>query len=151
MSRFRVFQFNMQFGQMWNDIYPDRAPVRLEATLEEIRRHEADIILLRDKVSEANQRGGLWRPFQTGEQVQVTMGRTHSLARIVECSNSPKARVKVLLEFLGRLVHAEVPLEAVQLLDARLAAMSKAGLRAPRRTRGKGRWIQGFGARVSPH
>ena len=33
MSRFRVLQFNMQFGQIWDDTYPDRAPVRLDATL----------------------------------------------------------------------------------------------------------------------
>ena len=32
MSRFRVLQFNMQFGQVWDDTWPDRAPVRLEAT-----------------------------------------------------------------------------------------------------------------------
>ena len=48
MSRFRVLQFNMQFGQMWNDVYPDRAPIRLESTLGEIRRHDADIILLQE-------------------------------------------------------------------------------------------------------
>ena len=27
MSRFRVLQFNMQFGQIWDDTYPDRAPI----------------------------------------------------------------------------------------------------------------------------
>ncbi len=48
MSRFRVLQFNMQFGQIWDDTYPDRAPIRLEATLEEIRRHDADIIMLQE-------------------------------------------------------------------------------------------------------
>jgi endonuclease/exonuclease/phosphatase family metal-dependent hydrolase len=48
MSRFRVLQFNMQFGQMWDDIYPDRAPIRLSATLAEIQRHNADIILLQE-------------------------------------------------------------------------------------------------------
>lgn len=48
MSRFRVLQFNMQFGQMWNDVYPDRAPVRLSETLAEVRRHDADIILLQE-------------------------------------------------------------------------------------------------------
>jgi endonuclease/exonuclease/phosphatase family metal-dependent hydrolase len=48
MSRFRVLQFNMQFGQMWDDIYPDRAPVRLDLTLAEIRRHDADIIFLQE-------------------------------------------------------------------------------------------------------
>ena len=48
MNRFRVLQFNMQFGQMWNDVYPDRAPVRIEATLAEIQQHDADIILLQE-------------------------------------------------------------------------------------------------------
>jgi endonuclease/exonuclease/phosphatase family metal-dependent hydrolase len=48
MSTFRVVQFNMQFGQIWDDTYPDRAPIRIEATLEELRQHEADIILLQE-------------------------------------------------------------------------------------------------------
>ncbi len=48
MSRFRVLQFNMQFGQIWDDTYPDRAPIRLEATIEEIRQHAADMILLQE-------------------------------------------------------------------------------------------------------
>ena len=46
--RFRVLQFNMQFGQIWDDTYPDRAPIRLEATLGEIRRHDADIVMLQE-------------------------------------------------------------------------------------------------------
>lgn len=48
MSRFRVLQFNMQFGQPWDDIQPDNAPVRLDLTLAEIRRHEADIVMLQE-------------------------------------------------------------------------------------------------------
>ncbi|MCX6945793.1 MAG: endonuclease/exonuclease/phosphatase family protein [Verrucomicrobiota bacterium] len=48
MSTFRVLQFNMQFGQIWDDTYPDRAPIRIDATLEEIRSHQADIILLQE-------------------------------------------------------------------------------------------------------
>lgn len=48
MSRFRVLQFNMQFGQVWDDTYPDRAPVRIEETLAEIRRHNADVIMLQE-------------------------------------------------------------------------------------------------------
>lgn len=48
MNRFRVLQFNMQFGQVWDDTYPDRAPVRIESTLEEIHRHNADIIMLQE-------------------------------------------------------------------------------------------------------
>lgn len=45
---FRVLQFNMQFGQIWDDTYPDRAPIRIEATLDEIRQHNADVILLQE-------------------------------------------------------------------------------------------------------
>ena len=45
---FRVLQFNMQFGQIWDDTYPDRAPIRLEQTVAEIRRHDADYILLQE-------------------------------------------------------------------------------------------------------
>ncbi|MBS0663325.1 MAG: endonuclease/exonuclease/phosphatase family protein [Verrucomicrobia bacterium] len=48
MSTFRVIQFNMQFGQIWDETYPDRAPIRLESTLEEIRAHNADVILLQE-------------------------------------------------------------------------------------------------------
>lgn len=48
MSSFRVLQFNMQFGQVWDDTYPDRAPINLDATLAEIRRHDADIIQLQE-------------------------------------------------------------------------------------------------------
>lgn len=48
MSRFRVLQFNMQFGQCWDDIHPDHAPVRLDLTIEEIRRHDADIVMLQE-------------------------------------------------------------------------------------------------------
>ena len=48
VNPFRVLQFNMQFGQVWDDADPDHAPVKIEATIEEIRRHSADIILLQE-------------------------------------------------------------------------------------------------------
>jgi endonuclease/exonuclease/phosphatase (EEP) superfamily protein YafD len=48
MSRFRVLQFNMQFGQVWDDMYPDRGPIRLDASIAEIKRHEADVIVLQE-------------------------------------------------------------------------------------------------------
>jgi endonuclease/exonuclease/phosphatase family metal-dependent hydrolase len=48
MKSFRVLQFNMQFGQIWDDAYPDRAPINLDVTLAEIRQHNADIILLQE-------------------------------------------------------------------------------------------------------
>jgi endonuclease/exonuclease/phosphatase family metal-dependent hydrolase len=48
MSVFRVLQFNMQFGQSWDDAYPDHAAVDLDLTIEEIRSHNADIVLLQE-------------------------------------------------------------------------------------------------------
>ena len=48
MSTFRVLQFNMQFGQRWDEADPDGAPIDLAGTVAEIRRHEADIVLLQE-------------------------------------------------------------------------------------------------------
>jgi len=47
-ASFKVLQFNMQFGQSWDDAYPDHAPVNLDLTIAEIRSHDADIILLQE-------------------------------------------------------------------------------------------------------
>lgn len=48
MKTFTVLQFNMQFGQTWDDANPDAAPVNLDLTIEEIRSHDADIVLLQE-------------------------------------------------------------------------------------------------------
>ncbi len=48
MSAFKVLQFNMQFGQSWDDAYPDHAPHNLDLTVAEIRRHNPDVVLLQE-------------------------------------------------------------------------------------------------------
>ena len=48
MKTFKILQFNMQYGQTWVDTDPDRAPVDLDLTLEEVRSHGADILLLQE-------------------------------------------------------------------------------------------------------
>ena len=48
MSAFKVLQFNMQFGQIWDDAYPDHARQNLDMTIAEIRGHHADIVLLQE-------------------------------------------------------------------------------------------------------
>ncbi|MGH8661239.1 MAG: endonuclease/exonuclease/phosphatase family protein [Burkholderiales bacterium] len=48
MKTFKILQFNMQYGQAWDDADPDRAPIDLDLTLEEIRSHGADVILLQE-------------------------------------------------------------------------------------------------------
>ncbi|AOS44652.1 hypothetical protein Verru16b_01719 [Lacunisphaera limnophila] len=45
---FKILQFNMQYGQPWDDIYPDTAPIRLQNTIDEIRAHDADIVMLQE-------------------------------------------------------------------------------------------------------
>jgi endonuclease/exonuclease/phosphatase family metal-dependent hydrolase len=48
MKSFKVLQLNMQFGQTWDEADPDHAPVDLGLTIEEIRSHDADIVLLQE-------------------------------------------------------------------------------------------------------
>lgn len=48
MSRFRVLQFNMQFGQQWADAEPDTAPIDLAKTIDVILAQRADLILLQE-------------------------------------------------------------------------------------------------------
>ena len=57
MDTFKILQFNIQFGQSWDDAYPDHAPVNLDLTIGEIRSHRADIVLLQEV--EQAQPGGL--------------------------------------------------------------------------------------------
>ncbi len=48
MNTFKILQFNMQFGQSWDDLRPDQAPVDLDLTIAELRGEEADVVLLQE-------------------------------------------------------------------------------------------------------
>lgn len=48
MSTFKVLQFNMQFGQGWDDADPDHAPINLDLTISEILGQNADVVLLQE-------------------------------------------------------------------------------------------------------
>jgi len=48
MSKFKVLQFNMQFGQRWDGAHPDNAPIDLDLSIAEIRKQDADIVLLQE-------------------------------------------------------------------------------------------------------
>ena len=45
---FKVLQFNIQFGQIWDDADPDTAPIDIDRTIAEILSHDADIVLLQE-------------------------------------------------------------------------------------------------------
>ena len=48
MGTFKVLQFNIQFGQGWNESDPDGGEVDLGRTIAEIRAQDADIVLLQE-------------------------------------------------------------------------------------------------------
>lgn len=48
MSTFKVMQFNMQFGQIWEEGNTGPAPIDLDLTIAEIRKHNADIVILQE-------------------------------------------------------------------------------------------------------
>lgn len=110
MSRFRVLQFNMQFGQIWDDTYPDRAPVRLEETLAEIRRHDADIIQLQEV--EQAQPGGV----QSVPPPNYTRLK-QELAGYDSFFSYPKADPRELPFGIGLAIFSRTPLRETFRLD----------------------------------
>ncbi len=101
------------------------------------------IVDLGRRVESIEMNGGLWTRFQPGDKVRVVSGNVETLAEVIEEPQSPQARVRVLLEFMGRRVSAQVSAYDLQLTQH--DSSDKDHTRGPRRTRGKGRWIRGFG------
>jgi transcriptional antiterminator RfaH len=91
------------------------------------------------RMESINRNDGYWTRYRPGQEVLVTSGAMQSLARVLEEPKSPQSRVRVLLDFMGQLVPAVVPPADIQPPgDSFLGG-------PPRRTRGRGRWIRGFG------
>jgi transcription antitermination factor NusG len=93
-----------------------------------------------------NQSGGEWRRYRAGEQVRVVTGTVESLAVVLEAPKSPGARVRVLLSFMNRQVPARVPWETLE--PSREGWFGRGVSGRPRRTRGRGRWVNGYGPRA---
>lgn len=110
MNRFRVLQFNMQFGQIWNDTYPDRAPIRLEATVAEIRRHDADVIMLQE-VERAMPGGAQVQPPPNFTRLEAELAGYHGLF----CY--PKADPRELPFGIGLAIFSRQPLRDPLRLD----------------------------------
>lgn len=103
---------------------------------------------LRHRVEALTANGGLWPKYHPGDRVWVQLGPTPSLAEVVTATPGSKARMRVLMEIMGRQVNAEVPWQYLWPAgDGSSYRKRPAGL-PPRRTRGRGRWINGFGPRA---
>ena len=80
--------------------------------------------------------GGVWRRFRPADQVTVWLGGSEILGEVLEENPLPQSSVRVLIRLLGRLVDVKISPKKVR--PASMATPS-------RRTRGRGRWIRGFG------
>ena len=103
---------------------------------------------LQDRLAEINSTGGHWTRFQPGQTVRVASGHLQGLAEVLEEPKTPESRIRVLLEFMGRMVPARVPWHDLQPVAG--DGWNGNRRRPPRRTRGRGRWIRGFGPRSQP-
>ena len=104
---------------------------------------DGDIEALMGNIADVNGDGGLWRRYQVGEMVNVVSPTISGLGEVLEKPKSPRSRVKVLMEFMGRLVPAQIPWENISPLGA-FDQNTNQHNQAPRRTRGRGRWVRGF-------
>lgn len=96
---------------------------------------DSAIALIRRRLAE-----GMWgrAPFRPGERVRIVEGPLQGLEAVFEGPVEPAARVRILLEFLGQVHRATVPITIL----APAAPSSRP--RPPRRTRGRKRWIRGW-------
>jgi transcriptional antiterminator RfaH len=76
--------------------------------------------------------------FQAGQVVRITEGPLEGMLAIFEGPSEPSERVRVLLEFLGRISRVKVQVDSLETVHSRVYL--PATMR-PRRTRGKGRRI----------
>ena len=86
---------------------------------------------------------GLWKRFEKGEKVYVNSGGLECFAEVLEATRSPQSRSRVLVHFMNRLVQAQIPWEDLSPIHDHPNEIQ----RLPRRTRGRGRWINRNGPR----
>lgn len=110
MNRFRFLQFNMQFGQVWDAADPDNAPKDLEATIAEIKRHDADIITLQE-VEQANPQGVQVDPPPNFIRLREALTGYHAHF------GYPKADPRELPFGIGLAIFSKTPLSARMHVD----------------------------------
>jgi endonuclease/exonuclease/phosphatase family metal-dependent hydrolase len=110
MGAFKVLQFNMQFGQSWDDADPDNAPIDLDGVIAEIQSHSADLILLQE-VEQARVGGS-----QSGSP--PNLARIKAALPGYDCYFSfPKADPRELPFGIGQAILSRTPLRETMRLD----------------------------------
>ena len=103
MSSFKVMQFNMQFGQVWDEADPDHAPVNLDMAIGEIARHDADIVLLQE-VEQAQSGGKQIEPAPNLARIRA------ALPQYEVYFSYPKADPRELPFGIGLAILSKTPL-----------------------------------------
>ena len=110
MGTFKVLQFNMQFGQSWDDARPDDSPVDLDLTIAEIKSHGADLILLQE-VEQARAGGS-----QSGTPPNYARIRA-ALSDYDVHFSFPKADPRELPFGIGQAIFSRTPLRGTMRMD----------------------------------
>lgn len=103
MSTFKVLQFNMQFGQNWDDADPDNAPINLDLTISEILSQGADIVILQE-VEHAQPGGVQLHPPPNYTRLKAALKGYHSYF------SYPKSDPRELPFGIGLAIFSKTPL-----------------------------------------
>lgn len=109
-GRFKVLQFNMQYGQIWSDSYPDHAPVRLSLAIKEIQSHDADIVMLQE----------VERAQPNGVQPEIPANYSElkrALSDYDSYFSRPKADPRELPFGIGLAIFSKTPLREMLRID----------------------------------
>src|SRR5476649_1739814 len=107
---FRILQFNMQFGMGWNTADPDNVPIDMDVTIAEIKKHNADVVLLQEV--EHAQVGGLQE-----EPPPNYMRLKEALPEYDSWFSYPKADPRELPFGIGLAIFSRTPLRDTTRLD----------------------------------
>lgn len=100
----------MQFGRVWDETSPDQAPIQLETTLEQIRRQDADLIILQE-VEQARSGGVQAQPPPNYSRLRA------GLAGYDSWFAYPKADPRELPFGIGLAIFSRTPLRDLTRLD----------------------------------
>lgn len=103
MSHFKVMQFNMQFGQVWDETNPESAPIDIDLTIAEIKNQCADFVMLQE-VEHAQPGGVQINPPPNYSRLKAALAEYHSYF------SYPKADVRELPFGIGLAIFSRTPL-----------------------------------------